>query len=83
VLRSEVVRDWEAAGRPAAGSRPDEGRVAARYEGLDIPLYADVPPLRGMSGDLHRLQMPAGQGVGAITRRRPAGEIVRELAGAP
>ena len=62
VLRNSTLTSWEDAGRPATGQRPGEGSVVAHFEsGEPVHLYDDTIPLKGMSGDVEKLALYAGQ----------------------
>ena len=79
-LRNATIDAWEAAGRPATGSRPGEGdRVGTRPDGSPIERYASVTPVEGMDGDIDAMSMWAGQGVALARNVQPAAEIVAEL----
>jgi NAD(P)H-dependent flavin oxidoreductase YrpB (nitropropane dioxygenase family) len=79
-LRNSTVTAWEKAGRPEAGSRPDEGAaVAQRGDGSSIPRYASSTPGEGLQGEIEAMSLWAGQSVGLVTRVQTAAEIVREL----
>jgi nitronate monooxygenase len=79
-LRNATIDDWEAAGRPAAGSRPGEGdRVATMPNGSGIPRYASSTPVEGMEGDIDAMSLWAGQSVALARGVQPAAEIVAEL----
>jgi nitronate monooxygenase len=81
VLRNATVDEWEAAGRPAAGSRPGEGEtVAWTAAGAPIARYTSATPRAGDSGDIDALSLWAGQSVGMVKAVGPAGDIVREIA---
>ena len=79
-LRNATIDDWEAAGRPAAGSRPGEGdQVATRPNGSGIPRYASSTPVEGLDGDIDAMSLWAGQSVALARQVQPAAEIVAEL----
>jgi NAD(P)H-dependent flavin oxidoreductase YrpB (nitropropane dioxygenase family) len=79
-LRNATIDAWEAAGRPAAGSRPGEGdQVATRPNGSEIPRYASATPVEGLEGDIDAMSLWAGQSVALARRVQPAAEIVAEL----
>jgi nitronate monooxygenase len=80
VLRNSTFERWEAAGRPASGSRPGEGDQVARGAGHPIPRYGVNLPRVDVEGDIEAMAMYAGQGVGAIASEEPAGEIVERFA---
>jgi nitronate monooxygenase len=79
-LRNATIDAWEAAGRPAAGSRPGEGnKVATRPNGSGIPRYASSTPVEGLDGDIDAMSLWAGQSVALARRVQPAADIVAEL----
>jgi len=79
-LINRVVAEWMAAGRPASGARPDEGRpVGTLADGSTIGLYDDAAVSPGVAGDLDMLPLFAGQSAGLISTLKPAGEIVAEM----
>ncbi len=80
VLRNTTYRRWDEAGRPPAGSRPGEGEVVARRDGVDIERYAADEPRRTTTGDLEAMCLYAGQGVGLVTAVEPAAELVSRMA---
>lgn len=80
-LRNSTVRNWEAAGRPAAPHRPGEGEtVARRPDGSPIPRYHFGSPTRAVQGEVEAMALYAGEGVGLVRATRSAGEIMAELA---
>ena len=78
-LRNRVVEEWLSAGSPGPGKRPGEGEVVARYGSSEVTRYSDTLPLKGMTGSLDLLQMPAGKGVGTINEVLPAADVVGRL----
>ena len=79
-LRNATIDKWEAAGRPAAGSRPGEGdQVATRPNGSGIPRYLSATPVEGLDGDIDAMSLWAGQSVALARRVEPAAEIVADL----
>lgn len=80
VLRNSTTAAWEAAGRPASGTRPGEGDVVAVSPTRGkILRYQSFTPGPDLQGDVEALSMWAGQGVGTVRRVMPAAEIVREI----
>lgn len=80
VLRNRSLEAWEAAGRPAWGGKPGQGDVVARDgSGAPIHRYDAVTARRELTGDIGELPLWAGQGVGLVSRRQQAAEIVDEL----
>jgi NAD(P)H-dependent flavin oxidoreductase YrpB (nitropropane dioxygenase family) len=80
VLRNSTVRNWEAAGRPPPGRRPDEGVIVARSETRgDADRYMSITPGPDTAGSIEPLSLWAGQGAALVRRVQPAAEIVREM----
>ncbi len=82
-LRNRVVAEWEAAGRPGSGSRPNEGAVIGTVRMLDdtlrdVSIYSAITATTRFDGDLELMALWAGMSVGLVTEVKPAGEIVRE-----
>ncbi|MFD1513544.1 NAD(P)H-dependent flavin oxidoreductase [Halomarina rubra] len=80
VLRNSTVETWERAGRPAPGTRPNEGEFVARVGEYEIERYDDDPPTPTTEGDVEAMALYAGQGVGGIQDVPPAGTVVEALA---
>jgi nitronate monooxygenase len=79
-LHNSTAEMWEAAGRPAPGSRPGEGEVIAHFASGDpILRYSPAPPMVGTTGEIEALSLWAGQSVALARRPQPAAEIVAEL----
>lgn len=79
-LRNTTTNVWEAAGRPAPGSRPGEGDVVAHWSnGEEILRYSSSSAREGVVGNVDELSLWAGQSVGLIGDVRPAGELVRSI----
>jgi nitronate monooxygenase len=80
VLRNSTVTNWEAAGRPEAGKRPGEGSAVAHFpDGRAIMRYDDLPPVRGLTGNVEALALYAGQSAGLVHRVEAAADIVRNI----
>jgi nitronate monooxygenase len=80
ILRNSTYWTWDQAGRPPAGSRPGEGEVVARHNGVEIERYASDEPRRATTGDLEAMCLYAGQGVGLVTAVEPAADVVSRIA---
>jgi nitronate monooxygenase len=79
-IHNSTAERWEAAGRPAPGSRPGEGDVIAHFASGDpILRYSPAPPMLGTTGEIEALSLWAGQSVALANQRQPAAEIVAEL----
>jgi nitronate monooxygenase len=80
-IHNSTAEMWEAAGRPATGSRPREGEVLAHFaSGEAIVRYEPAPPMVGTTGEIEPLSLWAGQSVALAKQSQPAAEIVAELA---
>jgi nitronate monooxygenase/enoyl-[acyl-carrier protein] reductase II len=84
VLRTEVVEEWDRAGRPSSGNRPGEGVaiVRMRRPDVEVPLvnYTVMPPADYVEGEIERLAFYAGQSCTLVNEILPAGEIVSRIA---
>ncbi|MGH6630542.1 MAG: NAD(P)H-dependent flavin oxidoreductase, partial [Burkholderiales bacterium] len=85
VLRTELVQQWERAGRPASGQRPAEGEPGAtmHIEGAEMPplvSYSIAPPSANMTGHIERHAFYAGQSVDLVNEILPAADIVHRIA---
>src|SRR4029077_11520654 len=79
-IHNSTAEMWEAAGRPAPGSRPREGEVIAHFaSGEPIVRYEPAPPMVGTTGEIEALSLWAGQSVALARQSQPAAEIVAEL----
>jgi nitronate monooxygenase len=79
-IRNSTAEMWEAAGRPALGSRPGEGDVIAHFaSGEPILRYETAAPMVGTTGDVEACSLWAGQSVGLARALQPAAAIVAEL----
>jgi nitronate monooxygenase len=79
VLSNSTYEEWEAAGSPEPGERPNEGEVVAETDGVPIARYAADEPRRSTTGEIEAMCLYAGRGVGAITSVEPAAEIVARM----
>ncbi len=79
VLRNSTVRNWEAAGEPATGARPTEGRMLASDKHGQVSLYNSTTPRRQLVGDVEAMSLWAGQGVSQLNRVEGAGEVLAGL----
>jgi nitronate monooxygenase len=79
-IHNSTAEIWEAAGRPALGSRPKEGEVLAHFaSGEAIVRYEGAPPMVGTTGEIEPLSLWAGQSVALAKQSQSAAEIVAEL----
>jgi len=79
-IHNSTAEMWEAADRPALGSRPGEGEVLAHFaSGEAIVRYEPAPPMVGTTGEIEAMSLWAGQSVALARRSQPAADIVAEL----
>jgi NAD(P)H-dependent flavin oxidoreductase YrpB (nitropropane dioxygenase family) len=83
-LRNRTFAEWEAAGRPASGSRPGEGTTIGLrpYPWLDAapwPRYATGMATAAFEGELDYAPLWAGESCSVISDIKPASVIVDEL----
>jgi NAD(P)H-dependent flavin oxidoreductase YrpB (nitropropane dioxygenase family) len=83
VLRNTAYNEWEAAGCPATGQRPGEGRIIGAMPMADttveVPKYGIFPPMTGFNGDIEQTALYAGESCRLIHDIKPAGQIVRDI----
>ena len=80
-LRNDTIEQWEAAGNPPRGHRPNESEVIGTYsDGNSIRRYEASYPEPGAIGQLESMCLYAGQSVGLASRIQPAAEIVQTMA---
>jgi nitronate monooxygenase len=79
VLRNSTFEMWEAAGNPAAPTRPGEGDIIFRNGKGSLVICCDTSPAVGAEGDWLAGCLYAGMGETDITSVRPAAEFVRSL----
>jgi len=84
VLRTKVIDEWERAGRPATGQRPEEGKSIGRLTrgDIDVPMvkYSVMSATNSFEGDVEELALYAGMSVSLVREKLPAGEIVKRIA---
>lgn len=81
-LVNSTYRAWVEAGSPLPGSRPGEGEVIGRNpQGGEVLRYLVSHPTtaRVAEGDVEAMALYAGQSVGLVRDRKPAGRIVADL----
>ena len=74
------MTEWEAAGRPPAGSRPGEGEVIAKLGRTQVVRYGDAQPTTSTDGEVELMAMYAGTGVGDVRRIASSAAIVDAIA---
>jgi len=84
VLRTRLVTEWEAAGRPPPGKRPGEGTpigtlVRSSGEKLAWPRYAVGVAGPDFDGDIDDAPLWAGQSCTVVNDIKPAAQIVGDL----
>ena len=85
-LRNKTLAEWEAAGRPASGSRPGEGTsIGRRSNAFGEPAewvrysIGTAPP--DFDGDIDYAPLWAGESCSVVNDIKPAADIVRDLVG--
>ncbi len=80
IIRNSTAIQWENAGKPDIGNRPNENEVIAyKQNGQEILRYSDDGPILGTTGNLEALALYAGQTVGLISNIKTASQIMAEL----
>jgi len=82
VLRTAFVDEWLGKEARAQESRTDEPVVGTlSMGGHEIPLlrFMGIPPNTATSGDIEKMALYSGQGVGLVREVKPAADVVREL----
>jgi nitronate monooxygenase/enoyl-[acyl-carrier protein] reductase II len=84
VLRTRLVAEWEAAGRPPPGKRPREGtligtRLGNSGQRMDWPRYAVGVAGPDFDGDIDDAPLWAGESCTVVNDIKPAAQIVRDL----
>ncbi len=82
-LRTRVVDEWEAAGRPPSGSRPGEGTSIGidhrPWGNVEIKRYAPFMVSSEFHGAPEYAPLWAGESCELVQDIRPAGDIVRDI----
>jgi nitronate monooxygenase len=80
VIKNSTTTEWEKAGRPDVGSRPNENEIIAyKLNGQPILRYSDDGPISGTTGNLEALALYAGQTIGLLSNVKSASQIMSEL----
>lgn len=83
-LRNKTLLEWEAAGRPPAGTRPGEGTSIGKRrmgdgEVRDWRRYAIGVATPDFDGDVEYAPLWAGESCSVVNDIKPAAQIVRDL----
>lgn len=82
-LKNKTFAEWDAAGRPAPGSRPHEGETIGTshlpWGDLVVKRYTSAMIDRTFDGNIEYASLWAGESVDVVKDIKPAAEIVREL----
>ncbi len=83
VIRNRAYNDWEAAGSPPSGERPDENEIIGNLdigdEPVELPRYTVTPPLLQFNGDLEEAALYCGESCDRIDSIMSAGEVMDRL----
>ncbi len=85
VLRNRAYNDWEAAGSPPSGDRPDENETIGTLEGghepIELPRYTVVPPIVSFNGDIEETAMYCGESCDRIDAIKTTTDVMTRLVG--
>jgi nitronate monooxygenase len=80
VLRNSTIARWEAAGRPAPGSRPNEGeRIGTFPDGKPLLRYSVATPWQSMDGDWEAGPLYAGTSAALVRSVEPVADLVARI----
>jgi NAD(P)H-dependent flavin oxidoreductase YrpB (nitropropane dioxygenase family) len=83
VIRNRTIAEWETAGRPEPGKRPNEGQIVGTMPSggttVDIPSYSAYLPEPGVTASIESMALYAGQSCSLVHDIKPAAEIVRDV----
>ena len=83
-LRNKTLQEWEAAGRPPPGQRPEEGVPIGTFrspsgERVPWPRYAVGVATADFDGDIDYAPLWAGESCSLVNGLKPAAAIVGDL----
>lgn len=83
VIRNKAYDDWEAAGSPASGSRPDESQIIGKLgdgaSAMEIPRFSVVPPMDNYHGDLSEAALYCGESCDRIDTIISTAKVMEQL----
>ena len=83
VIRNRAYEDWEAAGKPASGERPDEhaviGKLAVSEPPAELPRYSVVPALLQYQGDLEEAALYCGESCDRVNTLLSTEAVMEQL----
>ncbi len=83
VIRNRAYNDWEAAGSPPSGERPDENEIIGTLDvgdgPVELPRFTVTPPLLQFNGDLEEAALYCGESCDRIDTIMSAGEVMGRL----
>ena len=83
VLRNKAVMEWDAAGRPSSGQRPEENTIIGTLQrgskSVEVPRYWALCATADFSGDLEYVALHTGESCGLVNDIKPAAEIAHSL----
>lgn len=79
-LHNSTVEQWEHAGKPPSGQRPNENeQIAESAAGEPLERYGDAPPLSDTQGNVEAMALYAGQSAGLMTELPVVDDVVHKL----
>jgi nitronate monooxygenase len=83
VLRNRAYNDWEAAGSPPSGDRPDENEIVATLangdEPIELPRFTVVPPILNFDGDIDEAALYCGESCDRVDTIESANDVMLRL----
>ena len=83
VIRNRAYNDWEAAGSPPSGERPDENEIIGILDvgdgPVELPRFTVTPPLLQFDGDLEEAALYCGESCDRIDTIMSAWEVMGRL----
>lgn len=80
VVRNSTYEEWDAAGRPPSGERPNEGEVIGEFpDGEPAQRYKYRSPPEETQGEIESMALYAGQSSGLTNERPSAATVIDRL----
>jgi NAD(P)H-dependent flavin oxidoreductase YrpB (nitropropane dioxygenase family) len=83
VIRNRAFNDWEQAGSPPSGERPDEnsiiGALGDGRDAVELPRYSVAPPMHNYHGDLEEAALYCGESCDRIDAIISTENVMQQL----
>lgn len=83
VIRNKAYDDWEAAGSPPSGTRPDENEIIGELgdgaNAMELPRFSVVPPMDNYHGDLGEAALYCGESCDRINSISTTEKVMEQL----